>query len=81
MTLAIRTLAFKPVLYKERPIWSSTSNFHHVSFRSIRADRGVAGRPVPERAQTPPHPSIVIPFERDVEFMERVTILEQLCIV
>ncbi|ETN44081.1 uncharacterized protein HMPREF1541_10946, partial [Cyphellophora europaea CBS 101466] len=36
------------------------------------------GGPVPERAETPPNPSAVIPFERDVDFVERGTILDQL---
>ncbi|KAF1828129.1 hypothetical protein BDW02DRAFT_635370, partial [Decorospora gaudefroyi] len=32
----------------------------------------------PERRETPPHPSIVIPFARDADFVERGTILEDL---
>ncbi|KAI1524482.1 kinesin [Pyrenophora tritici-repentis] len=31
----------------------------------------------PERPETPPHPSIVIPFARDDDFVERGTILER----
>ncbi|KAF2826854.1 hypothetical protein CC86DRAFT_445782 [Ophiobolus disseminans] len=33
----------------------------------------------PERPETPPLPSIVIPFARDADFVERGTILEQVC--
>ncbi|KAF1974570.1 TPR-like protein [Bimuria novae-zelandiae CBS 107.79] len=33
----------------------------------------------PERRETPPQPSIVIPFARDADFIERGTLLDKLC--
>ncbi|KAF1970862.1 TPR-like protein [Bimuria novae-zelandiae CBS 107.79] len=33
----------------------------------------------PERRETPPQPSIVIPFARDAHFVERGTLLDELC--
>ncbi|KAM3082319.1 hypothetical protein ACMFMG_004763 [Clarireedia jacksonii] len=32
----------------------------------------------PERSETPPNPSIVIPFSRDTDFVERGTLLDQI---
>ncbi|KAF8849524.1 hypothetical protein BDZ45DRAFT_752696 [Acephala macrosclerotiorum] len=32
----------------------------------------------PERPETPPNPSVVIPFSRDTDFVERKTILHQI---
>jgi hypothetical protein len=34
--------------------------------------------PAPERLETPPNPSIVIPFSRDTDFVERGIILDQI---
>jgi hypothetical protein len=39
---------------------------------------------LPERPETPPNPSVVIPFSRDTDFVERGTILDQIhqkCVV
>ena len=33
----------------------------------------------PERPETPPHPSIVIPFARDADFVDRGTLLDEIC--
>ncbi|KAF2008243.1 hypothetical protein BU24DRAFT_469122 [Aaosphaeria arxii CBS 175.79] len=33
----------------------------------------------PERRETPPQPSIVIPFARDADFVDRGTLLDEFC--
>ncbi|KAF2016700.1 hypothetical protein BU24DRAFT_441689 [Aaosphaeria arxii CBS 175.79] len=33
----------------------------------------------PERRETPPEPSIVIPFARDADFVDRGTLLDEIC--
>ena len=34
--------------------------------------------PVPERPETPPNPSAIVPFGRDTDFVERGAILDQI---
>ena len=55
-------------------------NFHLVSRGEERPGLGASANcgPASERPETPPPPSIVIPFTRDPDFVERGVILDQL---
>jgi hypothetical protein len=59
----------------------NTEIHHHAppgKFQGSKLTSAHDGPAPPERLETPPNPSVVIPFSRDKDFVERGTILDQI---
>lgn len=58
------------------------TQFHHHAppgkSQEAQADPALMNVPTAERPEPPPNPSIVIPFSRDKDFVERESILDQI---
>ncbi|PQE27702.1 hypothetical protein CJF32_00011229 [Rutstroemia sp. NJR-2017a WRK4] len=57
---------------------SVNAEFHHHAPPEGLSLTGANEGSTTERSETPPNPSIVIPFGRDTDFVERGTILDQI---
>jgi hypothetical protein len=55
-----------------------TAFHHHAAPGKLQGSKPTGADDLPERPETPPNPSDVIPFSRDKDFVERGIILDQI---